>query len=285
MTEIGMIIATEPHPHGWSGLGVLAAETEGLGVDALWFADHLFWHRPTPDPATAVAIAAASTSRLILGPMVLQLPMRHTAAVAKTFGFLNEVTAGRIILGVGVGEHRSEYEAAGVGDRFSVRGRSLDLAIRELRSHWAGVEEPPMAPVRPVPIWVGGRSTASRRRAATVGDAWIPHFAHIRWYRRQIARFEEEVAEAGRIPAPRSGACVLIHVDGVEPETDPLAWAAGLYRLPPDTFAPILIRGSADEVASRLGGFVDAGATHLALLPAGDRPLDHVAAVIRELRR
>lgn len=285
MIEIGMVIASEPRPHGWAGLGTLATETEDLGIDALWFADHLFWHRPTPDPATAIAIAAASTSRLVLGPMVLQLPMHNTAAVAKTFGFLNEVTAGRIILGVGVGEHRSEYEAAGVGERFSERGRTLDRAIIELRAHWSGDEEPAMAPVRAAPIWIGGRSAAARRRAATVGDAWIPHFPHIRWYRRQIVRFEEEVDEAGRVPAPRSGVCVLIHVDGIEPDVDPLGWAADLYRLPPDAFAPILIRGSAGEVVSRLGEFVDAGASHLGLLTAGNRPLDHVAAVVGELRR
>lgn len=284
MTDIGVIIASEPHPHRWSGLGALAADAEALGVDAVWFADHLLWSHPTPDATTAVALAAAATTRATVGPMVLQLPMRHTASVAKSFGFLNEITEGRIVLGVGVGEHRSEYEAAGVGDRFSRRGRLLDRAITELRTHWSGAGDPPMTPVRSVPIWIGGRSAAARRRAATVGDAWIPHFTHIRWYRRQIPRFHEEVDEAGRLEAPRAAALVLIHVDEVEPENDPLGWAGTLYGLPPAAFAPILVRGSANEVATRLDEFAEAGATHLALLPSGGRPLDHVAAVIRELR-
>lgn len=284
MTDIGVIIASEPHPHRWSGLGALAADAESLGVDAVWFADHLFWPHPAPDAPTSVAIAAEATTRVTVGPMVLQLPMRHTASVAKSFGFLNEITGGRIILGVGVGEHRSEYEAAGVGDRFSGRGRSLDRAITDLRTHWSGADDPPMSPVRPAPIWIGGRSTAARRRAATVGDAWIPHFTHIRWYRRHLPRFFEEVDEAGRVEAPRAAALVVVHVDEVEPDIDPFAWAGTLYGLAPEAFAPILVRGSANEVATRLDEFADAGATHLALLPAGDRPIDHLAALIGELR-
>lgn len=285
MTDIGLIIASEPLPHGWTGLPALAADVEASGLDALWFADHLLWHRATPDPLTATAISASATDRIRLGPMVLQLPMRQTASVAKTIGFVNHLSDGRIVLGVGVGEHRWEYEAVGVGERFGRRGRLLDQAIIDLRRHWTSAHEPAMAPVRPAPIWVGGRSSAARRRAAALGDVWIPHFCHVRWFRRQVPRFLDEAARSGRRTEVRAAVSVLVHVDGIEPDHDPLAWAGGLYAFDPAAFAPVLVRGSGDQVADRLRAFLDAGASHLALLPATDRPLAHVEAIAEALRR
>lgn len=280
MPSIGLLIVTEPLPHRWDGLVRFGREVDASGIDALWFADHLHWHQPTPDPLTAISLMAGATSIPMLGSLVLQLPMRHTPTIGKSFGFLNAVTGGRIILGVGVGEHRDEYELAGFGDRYARRGRLLDEAIVEIRAFWEPGARSAMAPSRPVPVWIGGRSGAARRRAATIGDAWIPHFCHIRWFRRHVPRFHEEARLSGRQADPHVGVTVLVHVDPVEPGNDPARWAGDLYRMAPSVFSPILVRGSQDEVVEQLLDFAEAGAEHIALLPASERPLEHVRAVL-----
>lgn len=278
-----MAVATRPVPHGWSGIGALAREAETLGVDRIWFTDHLFWHRAAPDALVAAGVAAAATSSIGVGTLVLQLPLRPTAAVAKATSFVDEVSGGRMVVGVGVGEHRWEYDLAGAGDRFPRRGRLLDEAITDLRRHWTAGDEPPMGPVRDLPVWIGGRSDAARRRAARLGDGWIPHLCPLDWFRDQIGRYAQDREASGR--PGEAAVTLMVHVDEIEPSGDPSGWASQLYGLPPKAFERAILRGSAARIADSIGRYLEAGASHVALFPASDRQLDHVGAVIGSLGR
>ena len=106
-----------------------------MGADALWACDHLFWHGPSLEPMTALAIAATATDTATLGTCVIQLPLRQAPVVAKQAASLQTLTRGRFVLGVGVGSHAGEYEQAGLD--YHARGRQLDAGIAELRRSWA----------------------------------------------------------------------------------------------------------------------------------------------------
>ena len=281
------VVLCEAPAAGFADLGRTATAVEEAGADVIWLTDHLYWHRPTVDVITGLQTVAASTQHCQLGPLVLQLPLRDATSTAKSLSYLDHVTGGRVIAGVGVGEHLAEYEAAGKADRYHRRGHLLDEGIDQMRASWsasaAGASGASfvLGPGGPVPIWVGGRSDAARRRAARTGDGWIPQFAPPGWYREQMALLDEDLEAAGR-PASAVARSVGIatFVDEAEPGTDPQAWLGRLYGLDPHVFHRMLVRGSAAQVADHMGRLAEAGAERITLMVAGDQPADHLAALI-----
>ena len=113
------------------------------------------------------------------GPACCSCPCGPSSVVAKQATALQLLSGGRFVLGLGVGIHEPEYVRAGVD--YHRRGRLMDEGVAGLRRAWAGpdaggadyVQEPASAPV---PLWFGGSSDAARRRAAAVGDGWVPLF-------------------------------------------------------------------------------------------------------------
>ena len=164
--------------------------------------DHLYWPHPIGEALTTLAVAAVATTRPTLGTCVLQLPLRQPAAVAKQATALQLLSDGRFVLGMGVGSHEQEYERAGVD--FRRRGRLMDQGVARLREAWAlagldsGYVQQPEAP--PIPLWFGGASAAARRRAAALGDGWVPLFITPDEYAPALAALRCEAAEAGRDP-------------------------------------------------------------------------------------
>lgn len=138
------------------------------------------------DPLATLGFLAARTRRIRLATQVLVLGYHHPLAVAKRYGTLDVVSNGRLILGVGVGSLQEEFEL--LGAQFEGRGSVADDAMRALRAS-LGETEPsytgehfsftdltisPAALQDHVPMWVGGRSMRSLRRAAALGDGWVP---------------------------------------------------------------------------------------------------------------
>jgi probable F420-dependent oxidoreductase len=114
------------------------------------------------------------------------LPYHHPLEIVKHYGTLDQLSGGRLILGIGVGSLREEFEL--LGRRLEGRGARADDAIRAIRAAW-GRREPryegehfsfrdvvvdPTGVQTRVPIWVGGRTSRSLRRALELGDAWVP---------------------------------------------------------------------------------------------------------------
>lgn len=145
---------------------------EGLGFDLLMVSDHVVI---TPDvaawyperffePFTTLSWLAGITTRVRLGTTVLVLPYRHPLLVARMAGNLHELSGGRLVLGVGAGGARQEFEALGVP--FTKRGQLTDQCLAALRQAWGTPS--------PFPIWVGGNSAAAIRRAIKFDAAWHP---------------------------------------------------------------------------------------------------------------
>ena len=138
------------------------------------------------DPAATLGFVSAITSRIRLLTHVLVMPYHHPLSVAKRYGTLDRLSSGRVILGVGVGSLRSEFDLLGVD--FDDRGPRYEDALRALRaslsterpeyhgSHYdfADLIVDPCAVQQHVPIWIGGRSPRSLRRALALADGWDP---------------------------------------------------------------------------------------------------------------
>jgi probable F420-dependent oxidoreductase len=138
------------------------------------------------DPLATFGYLAAHTTRIRLATFVLVLGYHHPLAIAKRYGTLDRICEGRLILGVGVGSLEEEF--ALLDAPFRDRGPRGDDAIRAIRAAF-GATEPeyagshytfadfivdPCGVQRPVPLWVGGRTARSLRRAVELADAWTP---------------------------------------------------------------------------------------------------------------
>ena len=165
-----------------------AERVEELGFDSLWTSEHMLFYVPIFDTVTVLAAWAARTKRLLLGTAVMLLPLRHPTVTAKEVASLDIISNGRIILGVGVGgEFAREFVACGVP--LNERGPRTNEAIQVMRRLWNEshvnhegrffrLEDATMEP-KPVqrpgpPIWIAGRSEAAMRRAALLGDGYLP---------------------------------------------------------------------------------------------------------------
>jgi alkanesulfonate monooxygenase SsuD/methylene tetrahydromethanopterin reductase-like flavin-dependent oxidoreductase (luciferase family) len=268
----------------------LCRRAEGTGADSLWAVDHLYWPHPIGEALTTLAVAAVATTRPTLGTCVLQLPLRQAAAVAKQAMALQLLSGGRLVLGLGVGSHEEEYERARVD--FHRRGRLLDEGVAHLRGAWdphaSGYVQEPDGP--PVPLWFGGASDAARRRAASVGDGWIPLFVTPDHYAPAVTALRREAVEAGRDPdAVEPGVVVFACVGDDEAPARGAAWLSRLYRLPAKAFGRHLVAGSPDACAAALRRYAEAGARHIVVMVAGSPAVEHFgllrAAFVRDDER
>ena len=179
---------------GIDGLAEIARKADELGFSHLTCAEHVFMidsesgRRGSTywDPLATFGYLAAITERIRFATLVLVLGYHHPLEIAKRYGTLDVVSKGRLILGLGVGTLKEEFEQLGVP--FEDRGACADDALECLRSCLsvgrASYEGPyyefhdviiePHAVQQRVPIWIGGRTQRSLRRATEHGDGWSP---------------------------------------------------------------------------------------------------------------
>ncbi len=209
----------------------LARTAEEVGFESLWTVEHVVVPKgygsqypyskdgrmpgpeesPIPDPFVWLAYAAAVTRRIRLGTGVLILPQRHPCYVAKEVATLDQLSGGRVELGVGIGWLEEEFLSLGIPFRERV-GRTEE-AIAALRSLWSDgpsefhgthfdwnpVESNPKPLQRPgVPVHVGGHVKGAARRAARLGDGFFPARADL--LPELLTTLREECERIGRDP-------------------------------------------------------------------------------------
>jgi probable F420-dependent oxidoreductase len=202
-------------PQSTRGLIAEAARAaEEAGVDDLWVADHLALAPEDSEgsdgrylePLATLAFLAGLTERVGLGVGVLIVPYRPALLIAKWVASIQELSAGRLILGVGVGWMDKEFRALGVDPRR--RGALTDEALSflhrcferdEVEANGQRILFRPRPP-RP-PIIVGGAPPHAIRRVVRFGDGWMPTAMHADVLESGIARLREGMTAAGK-PAP-----------------------------------------------------------------------------------
>jgi probable F420-dependent oxidoreductase len=277
----------------WTELRDIAQLAEQVGFDALWVPDHLIfrasahWNLDDADPRgtweawTVLAALAEATTRVEIGPYVNASSFRQPALLAKMAATLDEISSGRLILGLGTGSHQPEYPAFGLewdhlASRFEeglqisvplLRNGSVDFRGRYYRAE--NCELLPRGP-RPAgpPVWIAAFGPRMLRLAAQWGDgfitAWHTQPAEVE---TTFAALEAACRDVQRDPT------TLTRAIGTYVSFDPSANARALY-------------GSPSEIADKLHALAGAGASHITcmLTPSNRRGVEQFARVIEQLR-
>lgn len=268
-------------------IAAVARAADRLGYDHMTCSEHVavpedvaptrgsrYW-----DPLATFGYLAAVTERIRFATNVLVLGYHHPLEIAKRYGTLDRVAGGRMVLGLGVGSLEEEF--ALLGAAFADRGPRADDALAALRAalsrqvpsydgpyyRFSGMVVDPCAVQPSVPLWIGGRTARSLRRAVALGDGWVP-------FGLRVDDMAAMIAAARRTPAwedrDRPLEIVLQNGRPVDPGGDPATAARVLGRLQSAGATGLqvrLVHHSRDhfvEQLEALAALVDAG------LPGGD---------------
>ncbi len=210
-------------------LVALAKHADTLGFEGIMGADHGFIPQtmangylytedgrppingdmPYPDVWTSIAAMAMATKKLKFSTAVYVLPLRDPIEVAKATGTLALLSEDRLMLGVGVGWMKEEFDVYGVD--FKTRGKRMDEMIDIMRKLWGGgyiehhgdlFDFPPLQiapmPGREIPILIGGDSSIALRRAARIGQGWIGVNSDFDDCRTKLIKLQDYRREYGR---------------------------------------------------------------------------------------
>jgi probable F420-dependent oxidoreductase len=270
----------------------LAAEEGGL--DSVWLPDHVLF-RPKDDDGTRgiheawtlLSALAAVTTRVELGPLVLCVPFRNPAMTAKMAATFEDVSGGRLVLGLGCGWHEPEFDAFGLpfDHRVSRFDEALQIILPMLRTgsanfsgRWHRAERADLVPRGPrpdgPPILIAGKQPRMLELVARHADiwnaAWYGHPDDATELRERLGRLRTALETVGR-----------------RPET--LELTVGIFvRVADDDDAPDnAISGSTEQIADALAGYAELGMRHLMVhlwprTPAAVERLAEAAALARE---
>jgi probable F420-dependent oxidoreductase len=254
----------------YATIRAVAQQAEADGFDSLWLADHLFYRYPDQPTRgiwegwTMLAALAEATQRVEIGPLVLCNSFRHPAILAKMATTLDEVSQGRLILGVGAGWNEPEYQAFGLPfdhrvDRFEEAMQILKPLLREGQVDFAGqyyqarnCEIVPRGP-RPAgpPLLVGGEGPRMLKLTAQYADLWnTGYMGQPDTMAAPLARIEAACREVGRDPATL-GITALIGL-----------WFPDLQAKQPSFFDKPLT-GTVEEIAAAMRGYAELGVQHI----------------------
>jgi probable F420-dependent oxidoreductase len=247
---------------------VQKAETDGF--DSIWLADHFLYRKPgTPTRGvwecwTILAALAEATRRIEIGTLVLCNSFRNPAILAKMATAADEVSQGRLILGVGAGWNEPEYQAFGLPfdhrvDRFEEALKILRPLLREGHVDFTGqyyqalsCEDVPRGPRRTgPPLLVGAEGPRMVRLAAQYADMWnIGYMGQPETMTEPIARIQAACRDVGRDPTTL-GITALIGI-----------WFPELMADKPSIFENPLT-GTVREIATAMRGYAGFGVQHI----------------------
>jgi probable F420-dependent oxidoreductase len=271
----------DPEPFGH-----LVTAAERVGFESVWTVEHVvipvgyhatYPYHPSgkipipndtsiPDPLLPLAFAAAITKTIKLGTGIVILPQRHPLYMAKEAATLDRLSNGRLLLGIGIGWLKEEFDALGIP--FGERASRTDETVRAMRSLWKGEPEafeseffrwgpvdswPKPVHNSGVPIVVGGHSKAAAKRAARLGDGFFPGVFSPEELADIVGVMNEECARIGRDPKEIEVTAVLASQDRALAERMAEAGAARLL-----TGYAMTDVGGPQQVEDWLGGFADA---------------------------
>ena len=263
----------------WPELREMARVAERVGFDSVWVGDHLLYRDPGTPPRgpweawSVLAALAAVTERVELGPLVASASFHNPAMLAKKAATVDEISGGRLILGLGAGWNEVEYRAFGFPfdhrvDRFDEAFAIVRGLLREGHVNYEGryhrARDCVLVPRGPrpngPPIMVGTTGARMLRLAAAHADAWNAWFS---WYGNRaegVAKIRDAVdaacADVGRDPSTLERTVAVLIQVGRGPTT---------RRGGPVEQAPPLM-GPPDELAAELRALAREGIAHVQLV-------------------
>jgi len=297
--KVGVVIPHGPDApggtvYGWPHLRAVADAAEASGLDSIWVYDHLLFRGEGPTEGiheawTLLSALAATTTRVELGVLVLAMPFRNPALLAKMAVTLDEVSDGRLILGIGAGWHEPEFDAFGfpfdhrVG-RFEEALQVLAPLVREGRAtfegRWHAAQDAELVPFHrradgsTIPILIAGKRPRMLRLVAEHADAWnTAWLGPASQLEPRLTGLREALAAAGRDPATLD---VTVGINVVLPELSDTPLEVGQNAL----------TGAPQELGEELRAYRRAGAAHLitALEPGTPEAVAHLGRAVALLR-
>jgi probable F420-dependent oxidoreductase len=279
----------------WSDIRDMAMTAESVGFDAIWISDHVGFGDPASDEPgawrgaweswTLLAALAATTTRVELGTYVLCTPFRNPALLAKMAETLDEVSGGRLILGLGAGWNEAEFTSYGFPyaerfDRFEDDLRIIAAMLRTGRATHDGrheqVHDARLAPRGPrpggLPIMVGAHKPRLLRLTAELADHWNGGLEPFDETLAAMTTLDEACVLVGRDPASlRRSVEVLVRTLPASPGEDP---------------EPFELSGSATAIAAAMRRYADIGIDELQvqLRPNSQAAIEAFSSVIDALR-
>ncbi len=281
--KLGLMYANAGPAAGPAVAVAVAQAAEAAGLDSLWTVEHVIVpvqyasvypynssgrmggeDLDIPDPLIWLAYVAARTERIRLATGILILPQRNPLVTAKSVASLDALSGGRVILGVGIGWLREEFEALGVP--FEGRGARTDEWVGAMRALWKDdtatfsgslvsfrdVRMFPKPVLRRVPVVVGGHTESAARRAGRLGDGFFPGRVRTEDLAGLLAVMRRAAVESGRDPD-----AIEVTAGGRPAESTVQRYAElGVDRMviAPPSFEPEALRESLEEAVALLAG-------------------------------
>lgn len=253
--QFGVVLHVSAAYANWNTFLTIARKAEQLGYNSVWVSDHFISPSGRPygmEAWTVLSALASATHKIRLGTYVLCNQFRHPSLLAKMGSTLDNISGGRLELGIGAGWLRNEHIAFGFGwEKHSVRIERLRETIEIVRKLWtedhvsyegkyfqlndATLEPKPLQKPHPF-VWIGGNSNSIREVVADLGDGWIPVLPTPRELDRGVLQIKEKMRYIGREPQRlqvaygRSG-CALIaeNKETVKKLAEPLMRSMGKH--------------------------------------------------------
>jgi alkanesulfonate monooxygenase len=276
---------------------------EELGFESLWVWDHILLgvdpHFPIIDSLSLLTAVAARTSKIKLGTGILVLPLRNPVVLAKQLASMDQISNGRLVLGMASGWYKREFDAVGID--FHKRGKIMDQNLEIMQRLWeedmvAGEYPPhnlrnavmfpkPVQQPRPT-ILIGGYADKVLKRAATASDGWLTYFYTPEGFKEDWAKICNFAEEGGIDPASLNATNQLpimvgprSEVEGpmrewLDAEWDFASWS----KSTPES----AIMGTPEECVEQLQEHIDAGIDRIIFVPYKyqDEQVDAIAKEI-----
>lgn len=217
--QFGIVLPVTATYASWDNFLTLVKEAERLGYDSVWLSDHFISPSGRSyglETWTVLSALVSATSKIKLGTYVLCNQFRHPSLLAKMASTLDNISQGRLELGIGAGWLKDEHMAFGFHwDRHPARVERLKETIIIMKKLWtenhvsfkgkhfqlrnATLEPKPFQKPHP-PLWIGGNSEPIRKVAAEIGDGWIPVLPTPKQLITSVTDIKKRMKRSGRKP-------------------------------------------------------------------------------------
>lgn len=275
--QVGVQLPEVEREVRWPELRDIARTAEAVGFDGLWLGDHLLYRRAGDRPRgpweawTTLAALAEATERVTLGPLVASTSFHNPAMLAKMASTVDEISGGRLVLGLGAGWNETEYRAFGFPfdrrisrfeEAFTIIRTLLRAGAIDFDGHFYQARDCELRPRGPrpegPPLMVGSIGPRMLRITLPHVDSWNAWFADTRNTSAGVAPLRELVDatchEVGRDPATVARTvAVLVQLPS----------GTGRFHGDPDQPQPAPLSGTAQDIADGLAVYATAGISHV----------------------
>ena len=272
--------------------------SEALGFDSIWVQENIVGDFPCLEPVSLLCYAAALTSKIRLGTSVMVAPLRNPIQLAKSLSSLDQMSHGRLTVGLGLGGRTGDYPTFGIDPERRVR--RLVEVVEVMKALWTQsaanyqgqfwqLDGTPMEP-KPVqlphpPVWFGGSHPAALRRAVRHGNGWMgAGSSSTAQFAEAVGHLKRFLEESGQDPSsfPISKRVYLaVDNDQRRAERHLREWFAVRYKNA-ERASQVSVWGSVSSCVEQLAEILATGAQHLMLNPVFDE-LEHLEIMARDI--